>query len=107
VFSLEKRYHNAHTSLQCHADATNEYCHLGNNIVVEVMKQFINVVCDCFEVECLLKPTYENLEQLVEINFPRGRLEAWKKYSTIWQRPFQDKDKHHNIVLKAIANQLL
>jgi hypothetical protein len=99
------------------ADATDEYCRLGESTALESMKQFVNAVRGCFEAEYLWGPTRADLERQVIINSARGfpgmfgSLDCmhwdWEKRPTAWQGQFQDKNKNRNIILEAIANQSL
>jgi hypothetical protein len=76
------------------ADATDEYCRLGESTALESMKRFVNAIRGCFEAEYLRAPMRADLEKQVAINSARGfpgmfgSLDCmhwdWEKCPTAW-----------------------
>jgi hypothetical protein len=54
------------------ADATDEYCRLGESTAQEGLKQFLNAIRKCFESEFLRQPSRADVEKQMEINRERG-----------------------------------
>lgn len=94
------------------ADATDEYCRLGESSSQEGLKRFVNVVRKCFKSEFLRQPSRVDVEKQMEINRKRGfpgmfaSLDCihwfWKNCPVPWQGQFQDKDKYRSAILEAI-----
>jgi len=100
------------------ADATDEYCRIGESTAMESMKRFVKAVRVVFESQYLRQPIKQDLQYQMQINSDRGfpgmfaSIDCmhweWKNCPVAWQGQFQDKDKKkRSIVLEAIADQSL
>ena len=54
------------------ANATDEYCRIGENTTIEAMKRFAQAVCACFESTFLRQPSLADYQKQREINAARG-----------------------------------
>ena len=99
------------------ADATDEYCRIGESTAIEAMKRFIVVVRGCFESTFLQQPSQEDFPRQIGINVAWGFLSifvslncmywTWKNCPVVWQGQFQDKDGFWSVIFEAIANHSL
>jgi hypothetical protein len=99
------------------ADATDEYCRLGESTAQECMRRFCVAIRGCFESTYLREPSRDDLVLQMSINENRGfpgmfgSLDCmhwnWKNCPVAWQGQFQDKDKNRSIILEAVADQSL
>ena len=88
------------------ADATDEYCRLGESTAGEAMRCFVNAIRHCFEAEYLILSTEADKKRQIEINTEGGFLGMfasldcmhwqWKNCPIAWQGQFQDKDKNRS-----------
>jgi len=54
------------------ADATDEYCCVGESTTILTMKQFTIAIQGCFEATFLHQPTWADLCKQLDINTARG-----------------------------------
>ncbi|CAM6087889.1 unnamed protein product [Calypogeia fissa] len=100
------------------ADATDEYCRLGEATAHESLYTFCLAVRELYqEQQYLRKPQRADFERLLVVNKKRGfpsmfaSLDCmhyeWKNCLVAWQGQFSDKDGKKSIVLEAVADQEL
>lgn len=99
------------------ADATDEYCRLGESTAFEAMKRFVKCVRSSFESTYLRQPRKEDLRKQMEVNEGRGfpgmfaSIDCmhwrWKNCPAAWRGSFEDEEKNRSFILEAIVDQSL
>jgi hypothetical protein len=99
------------------ADATDEYCRIGESTAKESMKRFTRAICEVFESFYLRQPSKDDILKQMSINRERGfpgmfgsidyMHYDWKNCPVAWQGQYNDKDKNRSIILEAVADQSL
>jgi hypothetical protein len=99
------------------ADATDEYCRLGESTAFEAMKRFVKAIRACFESTYLRQPSRADVVKQMNVNEGRGfpgmfaSIDCmhwrWKNCPAAWQGHSEDKDKNRSFILEAIVDQSL
>lgn len=99
------------------ADATDEYCRLGESTAFEAMKRFVKCVRASFESTYLRQPRKEDIIKQMQINKERGfpgmfaSIDCmhwrWKNCPAAWRGNFEDEEKNRSFILEAVVDKSL
>ncbi|KAF0731386.1 hypothetical protein Ae201684P_007312 [Aphanomyces euteiches] len=98
------------------ADATDEYCRLGESTSMKSLKRFVDAIVNVFGPKYLREPSDDDIQHHLNQNAARGfpgmfgSIDCthweWKNCPVAWQGQYQDREGKRSIILEAIATQM-